>query len=133
MPELRFLALVLQHVSVDACIKLTTSFLSAVPALVYSLYALPRLLYILPRKHRRLLPLSELPATGIVLLASRLALATCLLGASISLGVRWEQSPGLGDNYTGQMAWALEIIAAVSTMTSMIADTIGDDSRSGHI
>jgi hypothetical protein len=101
---------------------------------VYSLYALPRLLYVLPRKQRRLLPLSELPLGGIALLASRAALGFCLLAANIALAIRWEGSPDLRDTYSGQMAWALEIVAAVSDAIQLMfteTDEIGDYPRLG--
>jgi hypothetical protein len=99
---------------------LTCSFLSFVPALVYVLYALPRLNYILPRKKRRLLPLKDLPARGILLLACRIALALSLCGITVALAVKWEESSILGEEFSGRAAWILEIAAAVSLQPGTI-------------
>ena len=97
---------------------LTCSFLSFVPALIYVIYALPRLIYILPRKKRRLLPLKDLPTGGIILLGCRIALALSLCGINIALAIKWEGSSVLGGEYSGRAAWILEIIAAVSHQSS---------------
>ena len=90
------------------------SFLSFVPALVFVVASLPRLLYTLPKKKRRLLPFEDVPFTGKILLACRAALALAFVGTSIALAIRWEDSTILGREYSGRAAWILEIFAAVS-------------------
>lgn len=89
------------------------SFLSFVPSLVFVLFALSRLVYFLPRKQRRLLPLSELPAGGVILLLTRIALSACLVGANIAVWVTWEKSDGLKGEWSGWTAAAFDAVAAV--------------------
>jgi hypothetical protein len=89
-------------------------FLSFVPALIFVIVSLPRLLYTLPNKKRSLLPLKDIPFTGKILLFCRTALALAFVGTSIALAIKWEASPILGREYSGRAAWILEIVAAVS-------------------
>jgi branched-subunit amino acid transport protein len=89
-------------------------FLSFVPALIFVAVSLPRLLYSLPNKKRRLLPLKDVTLTGKLLLFCRTALALAFVGTSIALAVKWETSTILGREYSGRAAWILEIVAAVS-------------------
>jgi hypothetical protein len=89
-------------------------FLSFVPALIFAVVALPRLLYTLPKKKRRLLPLKDVPFTGKLLLICRTALAFAFVGTSIALAIKWEDSNILGREYSGRAAWVVEIVAAVS-------------------
>jgi len=93
--------------------SLSASFLSFVPSLVFVLSALPRLLYTLPRKKRRLLPLSHLPTDGIVLLLVRVALSGCLVAANVAVWITWEKSDVLEGEWSGWLAAAFELAAAV--------------------
>lgn len=93
-------------------------FLSFVSALVFVFVSLPRLIYTLPNKKRRLLPFQEIPITGKILLGGRTALALAFLGTSIALAIQWEDSPVVGREYSGRAAWILEIVAAVSNGSS---------------
>jgi branched-subunit amino acid transport protein len=94
--------------------ELMPRFLSFVPALIFVIVCLPRLLYTLPNKKRRLLPLKDVPFTGKLLLICRTALALAFVGTSIALAIQWEDSNILGREYSGRAAWILEIVAAVS-------------------
>lgn len=92
---------------------LPSSFLSFVPSVVFVLFALLRLVHFLPRKQRRLLPLSELSAGGVILLLTRIALSACLVGANIAVWVTWEKSDGLKGDWSGWTAAAFDAVAAV--------------------
>jgi hypothetical protein len=89
-------------------------FLSFVPALIFVVVSLPRLLYTLPNKKRRLLPFKDIPFTGKLLLICRIVLALAFVGTSISLAIKWEDSTIIGREYSGRAGWILEIFAAVS-------------------
>jgi len=89
-------------------------FLSFVPAIVFVVVSLPRLLYTLPKKKRRILPLKDVPFTGKLLLTCRILLALAFLCSSIAVAIKWQGSNILGREYSGRAAWILEIVAAVS-------------------
>jgi hypothetical protein len=114
LPRPRFHVTILESVRLYEISLADDSFLSFVPALLYVSYASPRLVFILPYKKRRLLPLRELPAGGIILLVSRIALALALIGSNVALAVSWQRSASLGREYSGLAAWILEILASVS-------------------
>jgi hypothetical protein len=94
-------------------IWLTPSFLSFVPALIFVLLSLQRLVFVLPTKARRLLPLGQIPWSGRILLVTRVALCAYLIAANAALWAEWEKTTGLRGEYSGWLAAASEVVAAV--------------------
>lgn len=58
--------------------------------------------------------MKQLPGTGILLLAARVGLSVCLLGADLTVAVTWSKVPELGRTYSGLLATILESLAGVS-------------------
>ena len=85
------------------------SFLATIPALVL-LVLLPARLYRLYGKERRLLPLRELPWTGILLLASRVGLTCGLLAANVAL---WATLTAHLSQWSNWLANATQTIASL--------------------
>ena len=93
------------------------SFLSFVPSIVYLSFALPRLTYLLVRrKPRRLLPLSKVPLSGLILLTLRITFALCLVGADSAVWVTWEKTDGLKGSWSGWVASAFGLFASVCSI-----------------
>ncbi|KAK4687233.1 hypothetical protein P7C73_g2882, partial [Tremellales sp. Uapishka_1] len=103
----------------DFTIFFSNIFLALVPAVILIILGIARLPCLF-RKSRRLLPITEVPLGGIVLLISRILFSACLVGANLGLWISWESTDALKGEWSGWAACGSGTLAAVRAGTTLL-------------